>query len=66
MQSFRKIFYLLDEKKSQLLIMVGFFALIGLFDLITLYLIQPVISKFTGSEANFKFVNFFEQLIHFF
>lgn len=65
MQSLRKIFYLLDEKKYLLFIMVGFFVLIGLFDLITLYLIQPVISEFTGSEVNFKFVNFLEQLIGF-
>lgn len=61
MQSFKKIFYLLDEKKSKLPFMVIFFALIGLFDLITLYLIQPVIAKFTGSELNFKAVHFFER-----
>ena len=62
MQSFRKIFLLLDEKKSHLSVMVCFFALIGLFDLITLYLIQPVIAKFTGSKLDFKAVNFFEKL----
>ena len=64
MQSFRKIFLLLDEKKSQLPVMVSFFALIGLFDLITLYLIQPVIAKFTGTDLNFSGVIFIEKLFN--
>jgi len=64
MQSFRKIFLLLDEKKSQLPVMVSFFALIGLFDLITLYLIQPVIAKFTGTDLNFSGIIFIEKLFN--
>lgn len=61
MNNFNKIIKLLDDKKVELPIMVLFFLFVGLIDLLTLYLIQPLISTFTGSANTYLAIQFIEH-----